>query len=338
MANEKLFNDNVTIRNGQFVIKKTQEVKEADGSSSMRAQESIISTSDTKQFFTSGISKFFMNEPEVMDNGWQELYSVMPSSNHGELFPFRNPDVAGAGVHGVVFEEIGELGEIRFNKTTANEKYVKNVKYAAAIGYSNEWFSDGAMGMIEMVTRDFRQSASDKMAAIHYAGIVASVTAGTSLSAALAGAEIHDFTNALNSATVIMRRNRRDPRIILGPPETENYITTVLKSMYGFMAQAGAVSNSLNQRAQAGPVPVLGRYRTIFTDHLAAGASTSTVYVIEPKRRLVSTDREQLSLGNFQDLLHDSETLVGKFRRGVLVGEGQVIRALTSVPHSLPVA
>lgn len=106
---------------------------------------------------------------------------------------------------------------------------------------------------------------------------------------------------------------------------------------FGFMAQ-NTFSGSMSMQAAGGRAPVTGRYRLITSDHLSAGTTTSTVYIIEPKRRMVSTDREQLSLGNFKDLIHDSETLVGKFRRGVLVGEGQVIRAITSVPHSIPTA
>lgn len=337
MAHEALFSDGVTLKGGRFAVKQNAKVTE-QGRSVEKVQESLVSTSDTKQFFTNGVQTFFMNDPEVVDNGWLELFTVIQSSNHGELFPFRNPDRAGVGVHGIVFEEVGELGEIKYTKTTANEKYVKNVKYAAAIGYSNEWFSDGSMGMIEMVTRDFRQAASDRMAAIHYAAIVAAVTNAVSLSAASGGAEVNDFVNDLNDATTIMRRNRRDPRIILGPPELENFLAVALFGNYGFFNSSAAVSQSLGQRAEGGRAPVSTRYRVLTTDHLAAGATTSTCYVVEPKRRLVSTDREQLSLGNFQDLLHDSESLVGKFRRGVLVGEGQVIRAITGVPHDLPVS
>ena len=334
MAHEKLFADGVSLVGGQFNVKKKVKVTE-QGRQVERVVESMISTSDTKQFFTSGIQTFFMNDPEVLDIGWQELYSVISSSNHGELFPFRNPDRAGVGVHGIVFEEVGQLGEIRFNKTTSNEKYVKNIKYAAAIGYSNEWFSDGSMGLIEMVTRDFRQASSDKLAAIHYAGIVAAVTNGVSLSAAMSGTAINGFVNALNDATVIMRRNRRDPRIILAPPELENFLTVALFTNYGFLNQSTTGTN-LSQQIVGGRAPVNGRYRLLTTDQLSAGATTSTAYIIEPKRRLVSTDREGLTLGNFQDLLHDAEALVGKFRRGVLVGEGQCIRAITSIPHALP--
>lgn len=337
MAHEPLFSQGSTFKGGRLVV--PQKVTESvHGQTVETVRESMISSSDTKQFFTDGVQQFFMNDPEVLDTNWQQFYTVMNSTNHGELMPFRNPDAAGDGVHGIVFEEVGELGEIKFNKTTSNEKYVKNVKYAAAIGYSNEWFSDGSMGLIEMVTRDFRQASHDKLAAIHYAAIVAAVTNGISLSAAIGGTEINDFVNALNSATVTMRRNRRNPSLLLGPPEVENYVAVALFGNYGFMNQAGAVSTSLSQPATGGRAPITGRYSLVTTDHLAAGASTSTIYVIEPKRRLVSTDREQLTLGNFEDLLHDSETLVGKFRRGVIVGEGQVIRAITGVPHNLPVA
>jgi len=336
MAHEKLFADGIKLQGGQFVVPKKIKVSER-GVETEVIRETMVSTSDTKQFFTQGVSKFFMNDPEVVDNGWQDIFTVMRSTSHGELFPFRNPDRAGQGIHGIVFEEVGELGEIKFSKVTSNEKYVKNVKYGTAIGYSNEWFQDGSMGMIEMTTRDFRQASSDKLASIHYAAIAAAVSSGVSLSAAQSGTELSSFINALDVATVIMRRNRRNPRIILGPPEVENYLSVSLSVKFGFMAQ-NTFSGSMSMQSGADRSPTAGRYRLITTDHLAAGTTTSTVYVIEPKNRLMSTDREQLTLGNFQDLLHDAETLVGKFRRGVLVGEGQVIRAITSVPHAIPTA
>jgi hypothetical protein len=337
MAHEQLFADGVRMQGGRFIVPQRTRVQES-GRTVERVQESMVSTSDTKQFFTNGLQMFFMNDPEIMDVGWQELFSVVGSTSHGELFPFRAPDAAGQGVHGIVFEAVGELGEIKYNKVTSDEKYVKNVKYAGALGYSNEWFSDGSLGMIEMATRDFRQSASDRMAAIHYAAIVAAATSGVSLSAAMGGTEVNDWVNALDAANVIMRRNRRLPSVVLGPPEVENFLGVAQFGHYGFQNIGGTQSNSLNENATGGRAPVAGRFKVITTDHLAAGATTSSVYVIEPKRRLISTDREQLSLGNFQDLLHDAETLVGKFRRGVLVGEGQVIRRITAVPHALPVA
>lgn len=313
-----IFQDGVNFRDGQMVVEKDGRVTET------------ITTTDTKSFFTTAVNAFFMQDQPYDDTQWLELFTVINSRSHGELFPFRPPTITdtvtgvgtpAAGSHGIVFEQVGEAGEIKFSKVVSGEKYVKNVKYATAIGYSNEWFSDGSMGLVEMVTQDFRDSAADKMAAIHYGAIVAAVSTGVSVSAAATtdgasdGASSIGLMNALNAATTIMRRNRRMPRFLLTPPENE------------FVVNSAAAAAPAQRPDLATPNKLVRGLTTIVTEYLAA----NTVYVVEPKRRLVSTNRLPLTLGNFSDLLTDSEVLVGKFRRGVLVGEGQVIRAISNV-------
>lgn len=321
----KLFADNITFRNGQMVIEEDGEVQE------------IIATSDTKQFFTTAVNEFFMQTDETADTGWQNIFRVVPGRGHGELFPFRPPttvstvspatllaaeDVATSGMHGIVFNEVGEGGEIKFSRVISAEKYVRHVKYATAIGYSNEWFTDGQMSLIEMVTEDFREAANDKMAAIHYGAIVAAVTAGLSSSAAASTgtSNVAKTINALNTATTAMRRAKRRAGILLVPPECE-HVARLALSTTGLPQSGGdAVRNEITSRLQI-----------VVSEYIASG----TGYVIEPKRRLISTNRLPLSLGNFQDLLHDAEVMVGKFRRGVLVGEAATIRAITSFPTSV---
>jgi len=323
----KLFADNINFRNGSMVVEEESgEVQE------------IIATSDTKQFFTTAVNEFFMQTDEEADRQWQEIFRVVPGKGHGELFPFRPPttvttvnatatsllnaeDQQSSGMHGIVFNEVGEGGEIKFSKTTSAEKYVRHIKYATAIGYSNEWFSDGQMALIEMVTEDFRDAANDKLAAIHYGAIHASYSAGLSAStAATTGtSNVAKVINALNSVTTTMRRDKRRPGILLVPPECEEVAMLALRTT-GEVGGGGAIRNE----ATRGLKPIV-------TEYMASG----TGFVIEPKRRLISTNREALSLGNFQDLLHDSEVLVGKFRRGVLVGEAAVIHAITSFPTTV---
>lgn len=325
----KMFADNVTFRNGQMVVEEDGQVQE------------IIATSDTKQFFTTAVNEFFMQTDETADVGWQDIFRVVPGRGHGELFPFRPPqvvtqltganapanalaaeDAASAGSHGIVFTEVGETGEIKFSRVISAEKYVRHIKYATAIGYSNEWFSDGQMGLIEMVTEDFRMAANDKLAAIHYGAIVAAATSGLSGTAAATNgtSNVAKAINALNSATTIMRRDRRRPGILLVPPECEHVARLAMTTTGDLTGGGAAVRNEMTARLQM-----------IVTEYIPSG----TAYVIEPKRRLISTNRLPLSLGNFQDLLHDSEVLVGKFRRGVLVGEAAVIRQITSFPTSV---
>lgn len=321
-----IFAENVVFRNGQMAIEEDGQVQE------------IIATSDTQQFFTTAVNEFFMQTDETADTGWQEIFRVVPGKGHGELFPFRPPtavttvsaasytaaeDQESAGMHGIVFNEVGEGGEIKFSRVISAEKYVRHVKYATAIGYSNEWFSDGQMALIEMVTEDFREAANDKMAAIHYGALVAAVNAGlTGTTAASTGtSNVAKTINALNTATTTMRRARRRPGILLVPPECEEVATLALKAQ-----GAGGGSDGNLARTEA-----TSRLKPVVSEYIASG----TGYVIEPKRRLISTNRLPLSLGNFQDLLHDSEVLVGKFRRGVLVGEAAVIHAITSFPTSV---
>lgn len=321
-----IFAENVVFRNGQMAIEEDGQVQE------------IIATSDTQQFFTTSVNEFFMQTDETADVGWQQIYRVVPGKGHGELFPFRPPtavttvspssytaaeDVTSSGMHGIVFNEVGEGGEIKFSRVISAEKYVRHVKYATAIGYSNEWFSDGQMALIEMVTEDFREAANDKMAAIHYGAIVAAANAGlTSSTAATTGtSNVAKTINALNSATTAMVRARRRPGILLVPPECEEVAKLALKAQG---AGGGTDGNLARTDATSRLVPIVSAY-------IASG----TGYVIEPKRRLISTNRLPLSLGNFQDLLHDAEVLVGKFRRGVLVGEAAVIHRITSFPTSV---
>jgi hypothetical protein len=319
----KLFADNITFRNGQLVVEEDGMVQE------------IIVTSDTKQFFTTAVNEFFMQDDPDTDLQWQEIFRVIPGRGHGELFPFRPKDAtttvtgtdfltardeATTGSHGIVFNEVGEAGEIKFSRVVSAEKYVKHIKYATAIGYSNEWFSDGQMSLIEMVTEDFRRSAGDKMAAIHYGAIVAAVDAGLSSStAATTGtSNVANIINAANSIVTAMRRAKRRPEILLIAPENEQAVRLAFKTTG--VSTVVAVQNDMT-----------ARLRIMVTEYIAA----NTAYVIEPKRRLISTNRLPLALGNFQDLLHDSEVLVGKFRRGVLVGEAAVIHAMTSVPSTV---
>lgn len=319
----KLFADNINFRNGQMVIEEDGQVQE------------IIATSDTTQFFTTAVNEYFMQDDPDADNQWQDIFRVIPGRGHGELFPFRPKDsttvataanfnaatdTATSGSHGIVFNEVGEGGEIKFSRVVSAEKYVKHIKYATAIGYSNEWFSDGQMSLIEMTTEDFRRAAADKMAAIHYGAIVAAATSGLSATAAASTgtSNVAKTINALNSATTIMRRAKRRPEILLIPPECEQVVRFSVKTTG--VTQDQVLSNQMTLRL-----------KIVITEYIASG----TCYVIEPKRRLISTNRLPLSLGNFQDLLHDSEVLVGKFRRGVLVGEAAAIRQITSVPTTV---
>jgi len=321
----KLFADNVAFRNGQMVIEEDGQVQE------------IIATSDTHHFFTTAVNEFFMETDEEADLGWQQIFRVVPGRGHGELFPFRPPttvttvspadfaaaeDVASSGMHGIVFNEVGEGGEIKFSRVISAEKYVRHIKYGTAIGYSNEWFTDGQMALIEMTTEDFREASNDKMAAIHYGAIIAAVNAGLSVTAALSTAGTSGVSNAINSlniATTAMRRAKRRPNILLVPPECEHVARLALTTAGG-VTGGDAVRNEFTSRLQI-----------VVTEYIATG----NVYVIESKRRLISTNRLALSLGNFQDLLHDAEVLVGKFRRGVLVGEAAVIRQITAFPTTV---
>tara|TARA_Y100000310_G_scaffold83054_1_gene79724 strand:+ start:342 stop:1328 length:987 start_codon:yes stop_codon:yes gene_type:complete len=322
MAN--LFTNNVTFRNGQMVIEEDGLVQET------------ITTSDTKQFFTTAVNEFFMQDDEDADTQWQDIFRVIPGRGHGELFPFRPKDAVttvtgtsflaaqdetSTGSHGIVFNEVGEAGEIKFSRVVSAEKYVKHIKYGTAIGYSNEWFSDGQMALVEMVTEDFRRAANDKLAAIHYGALVAAVDAGLSSSTAVGSTKSNssEMLTALNTAVSTMRRAKRRPEVLLIAPENEQLVRLALTMTVGG-GSPEVVQNATTRRLNI-----------IVTEYIAA----NTAYVIEPKRRLISTNRLPLSLGNFTDLVHDSEVLVGKFRRGVLVGEAAAIHGLTAVPQNI---
>lgn len=307
----RIFAPGVTFKNGQIVILDDNgEIKE------------MITTADTKQFFTTAVNTFFMNPNPSADTQWNELFTVIPSTTHGELLPFRPPDAVEAGSHGIVFDEVGEGGEIKYSRVVSAEKYVKNVKYGTAIGYSNEWFSDGQMGLIEMTTQDFRDSADDKMASIHYGAIEAAVTAGISTSTSLSGTGVSNVAkliNTINARVAVMRRAKRRATHIVIPPECEQVVRLALSHT----VEGGSLSVVQNEDTK--------RLKVLVTEYVASGYA----YIVEAKRRLISTNRLPLTLANFSDLLHDAENLVGKFRRGVLVGEGAVIECITSVPTTI---
>lgn len=328
----KLFKDNVVFQDGKMVVLEESGVV-----------AETIATSDTKQFFTTAINTFFMQDDPDVDRQWEQLYRVIPGRGHGELLPFRPPDttatVQGAtggggnaitadqnGSHGIVFNEVGEGGEIKFSRVTSAEKYVRHIKYGTAIGYSNEWFSDGSMGLIEMVTEDFRRSAQERLAAIHYGAIAAACNAGISSSlgytAAASGSAVAGLINTLNTITSTMRRAKRRPTHLVIAPENEQPLRLAFKH-----TQAGGSTSSVQN-------DFTSRLQFIVTEFAASGSG----YVVEAKKRLISTNRLPLSLGNFEDLLRDSEVLVGKFRRGVLVAEGAVIHRVTSLPTAIDAA
>ena len=75
----RLFKDNINFRNGQMVIEEDGQVQE------------IITTSDAKQFFSTAVNEFFMQDDAAADTQWQDIFRVVPGRGHGELFPFRPP-------------------------------------------------------------------------------------------------------------------------------------------------------------------------------------------------------------------------------------------------------
>ena len=186
------------------------------------------------------------------------------------------------------------------------------------------------MNLIEMVTQDFRDAANDKMAAIHYAAIVAAVTASVSVTTAQSGATINHFLNDLNDDAVTMRRNRRRPDTLLFAPEHEQFIRTALNVRVGNTV-AGTNDAGAGNPTSVELVEATRRLNLLVTEHLAAGST----YLIESKKRLISTDRQALRMGRFDDLLHGAETIVGTFRRGILIAEGQVIRARSGASQAL---
>jgi len=317
-----IFSPTVSMRNGKFIIpknKKTgkiitdlQEMEQAKREGVLLQE--MITTTDTKEFFTQGINTFLLKQPDDADTQWRNLFTEIPSRGPGELFPFRDSNVAGTGSHGIVFEEVGEGGEIKYSTVTSNEKYIKNIKYGTALKYSNEWMEDGSLGLVEMYTRDFRDAAWDKLAAIHYGVIVQAVATGISHQAAVAGATLDDFITAINDAVAIMRRNKRTPDYLCVAPEQEDIALRTAHDVY-----RDTNPSIMTESAK--------RLTILVSDHFAAG----TAYIIQSKRWLISTNREELTLGKFSDLIHDAETIVGKFGRGAALGDGKAVRAITGL-------
>ncbi|KKL44731.1 hypothetical protein LCGC14_2362740, partial [marine sediment metagenome] len=272
----------------------------------------MLTTSDTKEFFTTAINTFLLGERPESDLGWMQFFRIVPlTSGEGMIFPFRDRSKTGEGAHGIVFEDVGEGGEIHFSTVESKEKFVKAIKRATALGYSNEWFEDSMIGLIEMTTEDFRDAHDDKMAAIHYGIITTALSSGVSKSTIVGGSTLDDFITGINSAVAIMKRDKFTPSILLIAPEQEDIAKQALKDVY----RDRSVTDSA------------ARLTLIETQHLAAG----TAALIQPRSRLVSVDRAALQLGTFDDLLHDSQTLVAKFRRGAAVLDGKCIRGITGL-------
>ena len=314
-----IFTDGVRMKKGRFILPKDRRTGrvladlaeiagcEAEG----ELVQEMVTTSDTKEFFTQAVNDFLMRQDAEADTQWDQLFTTIPSTSAGELFPFRDQDAAGLGVHGIRFEEVGEGGEIKFSTVVSNEKFVKAVKYATALGYSNEWFEDGSLGLVQMATEDFRRAAADKLATIHYGVIIQAVATGISKSAAVGGSSLDDFVTAINSAVAIMWRNKYRPDTIMASPEQEDIVLQALHDVYRDMK----------------PTETAQRLKPLVTEYVAPG----TVYLVKGKSRLVSVRRLELTLGKFQDLLHDAETLVGKFRRGAALLDGRAVRAITGL-------
>lgn len=280
----------------------------------------MMTVAKTKEFFMQGVNDFLADPEAPRDTAWEELFRTVESDSYGEIFPLRTPSVAGAGSHGIVFKEVGEGGEIKFSKTSASHRFVPNIKYGTALSYSNEWFEDGQMNLIEMVTEDFRDAANDKMAAIHYAALAASVASTASFTEGMSGTTPQEFINKVNAGVAVMRRNRRNPTHILHAPEQAAFVNVAMSARGGL---------TLNGTASEIPVEALTvRLKLLQSEHLASG----TLYVVEAKRRLFSVARQPLRLGTFEDLMHGASTIVGTFRRGVLVAEGAALRQITAVP------
>lgn len=312
-----IFDDSLSFRGGQMVV---TEMVEDNGVEYQQVRE-VMTTTDTKEFFLRGVNAFLADPDAPSDTQWEQIFRTVPSSSFGELFPFRAPTVAGSGSHGIVFKRVGENGEIEFSRTNATHKFVPNIKYGTAFAYSNEWFEDGQMNLIEMVTEDFRDSANDKLAAIHYAA----VANGAGNSTGTGGTTINHLINVLNARSVVMKRARRNPTILLCAPEQEMFVRTALEVRIA-NTQPGTAGDS------AVKVEAVSRLNPMFSEHMTAG----TGYLIEPRRRVISVRRQDLRVGRANNLLHDGETIAATFRRGVLVAETAVIEEITSIPSSLP--
>jgi len=315
----KIFKDCLRMKDGVFIVAKSKAsgevVTDVAEMESLRREGEIvseaISTTDTVEFFREGINDFFLRENPDADRQWEQLFAVQGSTKSGELFPLRERTLAGGGSHGIVFKEVGELGEIKYSTVQSDEAFVRNVKYATALGYSTEWFEDGNIGAIEMATEDFRRAADDKMALIHYNIILNAISSGVSKSAAVGGTTLDDFITAINSAVAIMRRNKYEPNFILAAPEQEDIVEQALHDVYR--------DRQLTDSAK--------RLTHVNTEYFPAG----TVALVRGRDRLVSLDRKRLTLGNFSDLLHDAETLVGLFRRGAAMLDGRCCRGITGL-------
>ena len=315
-----IFDDSLKFQQGRLCV---MEQVERDSIAVDQVKE-IMTVADTKEFFLRGVNAFLADPEAPADTLWQQIFREVPSTRPGETFPFRTPTSAGSGSHGIVFKRVGENGEIEFSRTSSTHRYVPAIKYATAFGYSNEWFEDGSMNLIEMVTEDFRDAANDRMAAIHYAAI----TSWGGTTTAVGGTTINDFINTLNARSVVMKRARRRPSIFLGAPEQEMFVRTAM-SVRVANTQAGTAGDT------NAPVPTeaISRTTPLFTEHLASG----TGYLIEPRRRMISVNRQGLRVGRMNDLLHDGEVVAATIRRGVLIAESEVIEAISGIPATLPV-
>lgn len=315
----RIFQDFIEIKNGRIIAPKNavtgkwvSDIREMDSLEKKgQVVMEMITTSDTRHFFTTAINDYFMKDDENADMQWEQLFYTMDSKGSGELFPHRNPSTAGSGSHGITFSEVKEGGEIGFSTVESDEKFIKNRKWATAVGFSNEWFEDGSMGLIEMTTKDFKDSANDRMAEIHYGIIIDAVVSGLSHSMPVGGTSLDDLIAAINATVAIMQRNKCRPNYICCAPEQEDVVEHALHDVYR--------DDTITKSAK--------RLTALSTEHFGAG----TLYVVQAKRWLVSTNRLSLTLGTFQDLLHDSETLVGKFRRGAMLGNGRAVRAITGL-------
>lgn len=314
-----IFDERLSFRQGQMVV---MEMAEDNGVEYQQVRE-VMTTTDTKEFFLRGVNAFLADPEAPSDTQWEAIFRTVPSTSFGELFPFRTPTIAGSGSHGIVFKRVGENGEIEFSRTAATHKFVPNIKYGTAFAYSSEWFEDGQMNLIEMVTEDFRDAALDKMAAIHYAAIAA----GAGNTSATGGATVNHLINALNTRSVVMRRNRRKPTILLCAPEQEMFVRTALEARIANTQPMTAGDSGMK-------VEAISRIQPMFSEFMTDG----TGYLIEPKRRIISVRRQDLRVGRMTDLLHDGETIAATFRRGVLIAEGEVIEEITSIPSTLPVS
>ena len=296
-------------RNGEY-LEDLSEIQYADDHGYLVHE--MLTSSDTKEFFTTAINTFFLEEDPEADTQWQQLFREVPlTTGSGMIFPFRDRTKAGEGSHGIVFEDVGEGGEIHFSKVESKEKFVKAVKRATAIGYANEWFQDSMIGLIEMTTEDFRQAEQDKLAEIHYGVITTAIDTGAAKSAAVGGTTLDDFITSINSAVAIMKRNKFVPTHLVVAPEQEDIAKQALRDVYR--------DRTLTDSA--------ARLDLIETQHFTAG----TAALVHARSRLVSLNRENLTLGTFQDLIHDSEVLVGKFRRGAAVLDAKCIRGITGL-------